>query len=179
MQIVMHPKVKTFLLTLMAVLIVTIVALVVYNLFYSVEGPKALVPPPDQEAAVEGVSAFYTFDYEESPDAWSKKVCARSTVKGCEIVKGYFAPQIREMVTKYRIKTGCDVNVVHLVEDKGDTKTWQMQVTLNNPWADLESASHTVYVEVSLEQGQWLMNRILFNQEIQRLRYFNQEAPNE
>jgi hypothetical protein len=173
MQIVMHPKVKTFLLTLMAILLVTIVALVVRNLFYSVAVPTALVPPPDQEAAVEGVSAFYTLDYEESPDIWSERVCARSTVKGCEIVKGYFAPQIREMVAKHRIKTGCDVKAVRLVDDKGNTKTWQLLVTLNTPWKGLESASQTVFVEVSLEQGQWLMNRILFNQEIHRLRHLN------
>jgi hypothetical protein len=173
MQIVMHPKVKTFLLTLMAVLLVTIVALAVRNLSHSVAIPTTLVLPPDQKAAVDGVSAFYTFDYEESPDAWSERVCARSTAKGCEIVKSYFAPTVHELVLIHRVKTGCDVKAVRLVDDKGDTKTWEMQVTLNNPWADLESASQTVYVEVSLEQGQWLMNRILFNQEIHRLRHLN------
>ena len=104
MQIVMHPNVKTFLLTLMAVLLVTIVSLAVRNLFYSVALPTALVPPPDQQAAVDGVSAFYTLDYKESSDAWSERVCARSTVKGCEIVKAYFAPQIREMVAKHEIQ---------------------------------------------------------------------------
>lgn len=179
MQIVMHPKIKTFLLTLMAVLLVAITALAVRNRFFSVSAPKANIPLADQQAAINGAGEFYTFDYEESPDAWSERVCARSTAKGCEIVKSYFAPTTHELVSKHQIKTGCQVKAIRLIEDKGETRIWQLQVNLNNPWDGLESASQNVYVEVSLEKGQWLMNRILFNQEIQRFRRFNQEAPDE
>ena len=179
MQIVMHPKIKTFLLTLMAVLLVAITSLAVRNRFFSVSAPKVNIPLADQQAAINGAGAFYNLDYEESSDVWSERVCTRSTTKGCEIVKSYFAPTIHELVSKHRIKTGCQVKAIHLVEDNGEIRIWQLQVNLDSPWDRLESAAQNVYVEVSLVKGQWLMNRILFNQEIKRFHRFNQEAIDE
>ena len=176
MQIVLNPKIKSALITVAVVLLVMITALTVRRLFFSVAAPVANMPAADQQAAVVGVTAFYTLDYTESPDSWSERVCVYSTTKGCEIVKRYFAPQILAMVEKHRIQTGSHAEIIRLVENKGDTETWQVQVTMDNPWEGIESASQVVYVEVSQEQGQWLMNRILFVQEVPRLRHSSGEA---
>ena len=51
-----------------------------------------------------------------------------------------------------------------MVEDNGDTRTWQLEVTLDNPWPG-EKPTTQVYAEVARTNGTWLLNRILFDQE--------------
>ena len=50
--------------------------------------------------------------------------------------------------------------------DFGESRIWKLQVTLVNPW-DAETVDvQQVYAEVRKEGGRWLLERILFEQEI-------------
>ena len=89
---------------------------------------------PDAQAAAKALTAFYTLDYTEPVDQWQDRVCALTTQGGCQIIQAFFAPAVRKVVDANQVKTGCTVQAVRLVEDKGDTRTWLLEVTLDKPW---------------------------------------------
>ena len=126
---------------------------------------------PDEQAAIAGVSAFYTIDYTEPENAWADRVCAVSTDEGCTVVKGYLAAAIRLTAEKYSVQTGCTVLPVELVENDeiNQLRIWKVQVTLANPWPGVEQ-THAVYVAVEYDSTlqKWLMQHILFKQEMEK-----------
>jgi len=119
---------------------------------------------PDAQAAAKALTAFYTLDFTEPVDQWQSRVCAQTTPDGCQIIQTLFAPAVRKVVDANQVKTGCSVQAVRLVEDKGDTRTWLLKVTLDKPWPG-EQPTTQVYAEVAQTNGIWLLNRILFDQE--------------
>ena len=71
---------------------------------------------------------------------------------------------------KTQIQTSCTVEPIRLISDTDQNRVWQVHVSLDHPWSGLGSVtSQDVYVEVADVSGKWLMNRILFEQEVQRL----------
>jgi hypothetical protein len=78
-----------------------------------------------------------------------------------------FAPAVRQVVEANQVKTDCTVLALRLVEDKGDTRAWLLEVTLDAPWPG-ENPTTQVYAEVTRINGNWLLNRILFDQETAR-----------
>jgi hypothetical protein len=129
---------------------------------------SALIQPPPQPldalAAIAAVTAFYTLDYTEPVDQWQGRVCALTTPDGCQLIETLFSPPVHQVVETNQVKTGCTVQALRMVEDKGDTHTWLLEVTLNNPWPG-EKSTTQVYAEVARTNGTWLLNRILFDQE--------------
>ena len=123
--------------------------------------------PPEAQAAVKALTAFYTLDYTESVTQWQAQVCALSTPNGCQLIQSLFAPTVYQVVEANRVKTGSAVQAVRMVENDGVTRIWQMEVTLDNPWPG-EKATTPVYAEVAQVNGKWLLNRILFDQEAAR-----------
>jgi hypothetical protein len=119
---------------------------------------------PDAQAAAKALTAFYTLDYTEPVGQWQERVCALTTQGGCQIIQAFFAPAVRKVVDAHQVKTGCLVQAVRLVEDKGDTRTWLLEVTLDKPWPG-EKPTTQVYAEVAQTNGTWLLNSILFDQE--------------
>ena len=119
---------------------------------------------PDAQAAAKALTAFYTLDYTEPVGQWQERVCALTTQGGCQIIQAFFAPAVRKVVDANQVKTGCLVQAVRLVEDKGDTRTWLLEVTLDKPWPS-ETPTLQVYAEVAQANGNWLLNSILFDQE--------------
>jgi len=135
--------------------------------------PIQIIQPPDAQAVVKALTAFYTLDYTESIDQWQAGVCALSTPNGCQLIQSLFAPTVRQVVEANQVKTSCTVQAVRMVEEStpqghdGVTHIWQMEVTLDNPWPG-ENPTMTVYAEVAQANGTWLLNRILFDQEAAR-----------
>ena len=119
---------------------------------------------PDAQAAANALTAFYTLDYTEPVGQWQERVCALTTQGGCQIIQAFFAPAVRKVVDANQVKTGCTVQAVRLVEDKGDTRTWLLEVTLDKPWPG-EKPTIQVYAEVTRINDTWLLNSILFDQE--------------
>jgi hypothetical protein len=122
---------------------------------------------PDAQVAVAALTAFYTLDYTEPVDQWQGRVCVLTTPDGCQLIKALFVPVVRKVVEVNKVKTDCTVQALRLVEDKGDTRTWLLEVTLDLPWPG-ENRTTQVYAEVTRINGTWLLNRILFDQETAR-----------
>ena len=127
-------------------------------------GPQSA---PDAQAAVKALTAFYTLDYTEPVNQWQSRVCALTTPDGCQLIQALFGPAVRKVVEANQVKTGCSVQAVRLVEDKGDTRVWLLEVTLDKPWPG-EKPTMQVYAEVTRINDTWLLNRILFDQESAR-----------
>jgi hypothetical protein len=122
---------------------------------------------PDAQAAIKALTAFYTLDYNEPVDQWQSRVCVETTPDGCQLIQALFGPAVRKVVEANQVKTGCSVQAVRLVEDKGDTRVWLLEVTLDKPWPS-EKPTMQVYAEVTRINDTWLLNRILFDQESAR-----------
>ena len=119
---------------------------------------------PDAQAAAYALTAFYTLDYTEPVGQWQGRVCALTTPDGCQLIQAFFTPTVRKVVEANQVKTGCTVQAIRLVEDKGDSRTWLVEVTLEKPWPG-EKPTLQVYAEVARINGNWLLNSILFDQE--------------
>jgi hypothetical protein len=157
---------------LAAVLMLALVAVTLVLIWPRVFAPEATPDPglsPDALAAQVAVTAFYTMDYTESPELWPARVCAYTTEKGCLAVRDFYAPSVRAAIEKYKIQTECEVEPIQLMLDAGSQRIWKLQVTLTNPWTELSIATQEAYAEVDYQDGQWLLNRILFEQEIAHL----------
>ena len=122
---------------------------------------------PDAQAAVAALTAFYTLDYTETVEQWQARVCVLSTTDGCQLIQSFFASAVRQVVEANQVQTGCTVQAIRLVEDKGDIHTWLLEVNLNHPWPGAQSSA-PAYAEVTQTDGTWLLNRILFEQEAAR-----------
>ena len=168
MNIVIHPKARKALIIILILSVFSIVLLSLHSVIFPHPVVTESSPAPDAQAAVNAASAFYTLDYTVSPELWISNVCALSTNEGCDAIRGFFAPAVQDRVQSLQIQTGCTVQPIRLVEDEGDIRTWQVSVTLDHPWSGLEKATQDVFVEVANNHGVWLMNRILFVQEVER-----------
>jgi hypothetical protein len=168
MKIVFHPEVRKILIAILITAMLAIVFLSLRSAIFPHPSVAETDLAPDAQAAVNAVTAFYTLDYTASPELWISNVCANTTENGCNAIRSFFAPTIQAQVQKYQVHTGCNVRPIRLVEDDGDIRIWQVSVTVDHPWAGLETVTQDIFVEVIKEHGEWLMNRILFDQEIER-----------
>lgn len=122
--------------------------------------------PADAMAAVNAVTAFYTLDYTEPPNLWPSRVCTYTTQKGCQAIREFFAPSVQAAVDEYRVQTYAMVEPVQVMADIEGRRIWKLEVTLTNPWSDETVGVQDIYAEVEREGGQWLLSRVLFEQEI-------------
>jgi hypothetical protein len=168
MKIIFHPKARKILI---AILITSLLAIIMLSLRSAIF-PHPLVSEtdlaPDMQAAVDAVTAFYTLDYTSFRELWISNVCAYATDQGCDAIRSFFVPIIQAQVQDKKVQTGCNVQPIRLVEDHGDIRIWQVSVTLDHPWVGLKAPTQDVFIEVAKVHGRWLMNRILFEQEIER-----------
>ena len=124
----------------------------------------------DVQAAIIGVSAFYTIDYTEPEQAWAERICALiATPEDCLLLQVYFAPAIHATAEKYHVKTTCTVLPVELFSTNEATmsRIWKLQVTVANPWPGI-NPTEAVFAEVVFDQAmqEWHFRRILFEQEL-------------
>jgi hypothetical protein len=169
MKIVIHPKARKVMIVIALLTVVAIVLLTIRSVIFPNPEVPATDLAPDEQAAVDAVTAFYTLDYSSSSELWISNVCAFSTNQGCNAIRSFFAPIIYNEVQNYQVQTGCRVIPIQLIENDGNTHIWQISVTLNHPWVGLDTPTQDVYVEVTKVRSVWLMNRILFEQEIKRI----------
>lgn len=169
MDLVIHPK----LVRISIIVLVFFLAGTALVFFWPrLRTPQTNIQPtpgPDVIAAVNAIQAFYTMDYTESPKLWSARLCGYTTEKGCEAVRIFYAPLVRATIEQYKVQTHCVVKPIQLVRDDGHQRIWKLLVTLTNPWSQLKTPTQYVYASVELENGQWLLDRVLFNQEVSHL----------
>jgi hypothetical protein len=168
MQISFHPKAKKVLMLLGVIAFLGIAIFAVYPLLENSRSVGIKGTSPDAQAAIDAATAFYTLDYTANPDLWATRVCALTTEAGCRAIHAFFAPSIQAMVQENKVQTGCTVVPVRLVSNKGHLRVWQVSVAIINPWPGLEDPKQDAFVEVENVNGLWLMNRILFQQEVSK-----------
>jgi len=173
MQIAISPKVRKIILIILATALLAIGILALRPLFISQKETSETDSPADAQAAVSAVTAFYTLNYTEGNDLWTARVCAYGTEAGCRAIQNYFAPIVQAMVLDNQVQSGCIVTPIRLIADKGAIHIWQVSVSIDNPWSGLDAPVQDVYIEVEKVGNLWLMNRILFEQEVDQL--INQE----
>lgn len=169
MQIKIHQKTKKVLVLILALTLTAIIFLALRPALFPEQQAAITTPVTDSQAAVDAVTAFYTLDYTESSESWAARVCIHATKEGCAIIRSYFTPAMQHLLQDNFIQTGCTVVPVRLVEDTGDMRVWQVEATIDHPWMGLDAQTQMVFVEMTQENDQWLMNRILFEQEVDRL----------
>ena len=166
MKISINPKAKKILIMLGVSAVLGIAIFATLPMLHKNPVVPAQGTSPDAQAAVDAATAFYTLDYTADPDLWATRVCAHTTEAGCRAIQGFFAPTVEVLVMENQVQTTCTVTPVHLVSEDGSIRVWQVTVTINNPWPGLENPVQDAFVEVEELSGIWLMNRILFQQEI-------------
>ena len=131
-------------------------------------------------AAAAGVEAFFTLDYEETPEEWLARVCAQSTEEGCGVTESFFLASIDGILEEKQPKTTCSATYGEKVDAGSETdgvgdeeevvyewEVWTVSLTLSNPWEGAEKEQE-VYVQVNTEDGEWKFARILFDQEVEK-----------
>jgi hypothetical protein len=124
---------------------------------------------PDAQAAISGVTAFYTLDYTVPSEQWEAAVCKTMTPAGCQVFQTLYAPAVRLVVEQNQVQTSCSTQALRLVEDNGDgSRTWLVEVMLDAPWPGVGPVM-PVYAEVvPAGDNAWLLNHILLEEESAR-----------
>ncbi len=121
--------------------------------------------PADAQAAMAGVSAIYTIDYQQPDQDWLDRVCAVSTADGCQVTTNWVEPALMAAAKQYKIQTGCSVIPVSAVDTLNDgSRVWKLHVRFDHPWTP-DQAEQTTFAIVARVDGAWKFERILFNQE--------------
>jgi len=169
MQIFIPKKIKRILIGLLIAALLVIGFLAIRPAL----APRPVATPTgaslDSQAAAAAITAFYTLDYTEDIALWTTRVCATATEAGCRAIQNFYAPAVQATVQEHQIQTGCKAETVRLVSETNQHRIWQVHVSLDHPWPGLESPTQDVYIELSNVNGKWLMDRILFQQEVDRL----------
>jgi hypothetical protein len=131
-------------------------------------------------AAVAGVEATFTLDYEEPIEDWLARLCEVSTEEGCQVAETFLMDSMASILETQKAKTACaaehEIKVDFGVQTEGvgddervvyEWEVWKINLTLSNPWDDAD-AEDTVFVQVNNEESEWKFARILFEQEIEK-----------
>ena len=169
MQIVIPKELRIILIILFAVALLIIGFLAIHPLQPKLSPATTIGMTPDAQAAVNAASAFYTLNYTAGIDLWSARVCATATDAGCHVIREFFAPAVDAMMKKHQIQTACMATPVRLVSENDQKRIWQVRVSFDHPWPGLSASTQDVYVELANANGKWLMDRILFQQEVEHL----------
>ena len=140
-------------------------------------------------AAVAGVEATFTLDYEEPIEDWLARLCEVSTEEGCQVAETFLMDSMASILETKQGKTACTAEYAKKVdfgvqtEGVGDDEkvvyeweVWKVNLTLSNPWDDSDGED-TVFVQVNNEEGEWKFARILFEQETEK--YIEEEVSSE
>jgi hypothetical protein len=140
------------------------------SLFVESTTTSAISDDPSAQAVIAGVQAFYTIDYTEPMEAWTKRVCMVTTPDGCEVIMALYAPIVYAAAQANKVQTGCAAIPVRMVEESadGNTRVWLLDVTLTQPWPGVQSPMQLYADAVLGEDGIWRMNHILLDQESER-----------
>jgi hypothetical protein len=124
------------------------------------------------EPALNAVSAFYAPNLDNGYDAWLTQVCAGMSESGCGLIRNMYG----EVVWEAFVNSGARFvqSQAMILEDvetlNNDHHIWKLGVTVVSvdPQGEQKTNQLQTYAQVSYnkESGTWLLERILFDQEI-------------
>ena len=115
-------------------------------------------PTPQDQPAMQAVTAMYSADPASERSAWEATVCSGMTVKGCSLFQAMYAPAIWAATTQKNEAVASMLQVADTLED--GSQIWQVSVAVSDTPADIY-----IQVEADPSSGQWLLERVLFTQE--------------
>ena len=131
-------------------------------------------------AAVAGVEATFTLNYEEPIEDWLARLCEVSTEEGCQVAETFLMDSMASILKTKQPKTTCSAEYIEKVDlgvqtdGVGDDEevvyeweVWKVNLTLSDPWEGSEGED-AVYVQVTNEEDEWKFARILFDQEAEK-----------
>ncbi len=109
---------------------------------------------PVTDPAIQSLAAFYAPSGDRVQ--WEEQVCAGMTVKGCQLFRALYANPLWNSAQGQTASVAF-IAVAETLED--GSQIWKTDVTTSD-------STLPVYIHVSQnEAGQWLLNRVLFEQE--------------
>lgn len=132
--------------------------------------------------AVQSAQLFYTIDYREDPTEWVSSLCELSTDRGCEFIT-FSQSLFWDSFLEQKVITTIEILDSELIEieipDCDTCELWKVEITPGETWTGLptpENGSQEVYIQLEKFDDNWLLDHILWDEEIQSL---TQEAGNE
>jgi hypothetical protein len=118
----------------------------------------APTPMPQEQPAMQAVTAMYSADPASELSAWEDNVCLGMTAKGCSVFRAMYAPAIWAATTQKNEAVATMLQVADTLED--GSQIWKISVAVADVSTDL-------YIQVAADptSGQWLLERVLFTQE--------------
>ncbi len=132
------------------------------NLAGGAGGP---VMDPAGAVAEVGVETLLTVSYEAGVEAWLEKVCAVSTVDGCQIAQAMYTKGIQANLEKYQAGQVCEATARKIVsetaagEGKPAQQIWAVEIQTSG-WGE-EKIDITTAILVQDEDGNWVFETAL------------------
>ncbi len=127
-----------------------------------------------EKAAIAGVEAFGTINYQDSYENWKTKLCAVSTKEGCDfIIKlSDISKMWDKAVEAKTVRTTKAKSVAMIDTNKDEMRAgWKLNVTVVEASGE---KTNEVYVVVAKEDDQWKFERFMLGPEIEK--YTQREA---
>lgn len=115
-------------------------------------------PLQQDQPAMRAVIAIYSADPASERSAWEDTVCSGMTAKGCSLFRSMYAPAIWAATSEKNEASATMLQVADTLED--GSQIWKVSVVRSATPADIY-----IQVKADPENGQWLLERILFTQE--------------
>lgn len=116
------------------------------------------MPIPQDQPAMQAVTAIYSADPSSEKSVWEDKVCSGMTAKGCSLFQAMYAPAIWAAASQKNQAVAAFLQVAETLED--GSQIWKISVIQIAMSVDIY-----IHVEADPTSGQWLLDRILFTQE--------------
>jgi NAD-dependent oxidoreductase involved in siderophore biosynthesis len=124
---------------------------------------------PLESKAIMAVARMYAPDATMDKEVWQKQVCGGMTEEGCQLFQSTYAPVIWASAQTKPI--GADqVKNIKKIEDGDGGHFWKLSMVVFEGKEGEHYTEHNfdVYAQVSrTESGEWLLERILFDDEVQ------------
>lgn len=163
MEIQLSRKFLRNAIILAVVLIAGILAYSAYIAFFTPrESEEKELPIANLDTpALKSLVALYSPNPDQ-PEQWMENVCQGMTTDGCELFRSLYAPSILARRAQGQGATATVTVQNANVEDFGDgRRIWQTQVEMGKEPID-------VFIEVELQENQWYLRRVLFQEETAR-----------
>lgn len=124
------------------------------------------------EPALNAITTFYAPNLDGGYDAWLIQICTGMSMDGCELLRAMYGEIVwkafQESGTKFVQSQAIILEDVEVLDNKDHI--WKLGITVISvdPQGTQKTDQLQTYAQVSFnkENGTWLLERILFNQEI-------------
>lgn len=170
---------KRLIILLLAVLVISlgVMAFPKIQYFFFQSAAQAILPDIEGSRALQAVQSMYALDHTQSLEAYTDTVCRGMTPDGCQVFGDLFAPTFHALALAEQVQTGSSVEYLETVAvSPSNAQVWHLRVTVEQPWESFVNPLD-LYAEVIPEGDDWLLVRVLFEEEGSRFPAFTPQEP--